>query len=225
MGVQRRADGGLLILLQNTTVRPHHQPFNSFGISVTADGVVIAGNFIGTDAAGTQDFGNLGAGVRLDTATNGSIGGTTPEARNVISGNDGPGILVASPPDNFGGNLIQGNLIGTNKAGTAAVKNQSGIRILSFGNTVGGSTTAARNVISGNAFGGVIINDGGLRGSGNVIQNNFIGLQADGIGPLGNGFNDDPSDKRAGIHLDRFAGTGNAILSNGIAFNAGLGID
>ena len=57
-------------------------------------GNVIEGNFIGTDAAGTADLGNGGsAGVFLSAENGALIGGPLPAARNLISGNDGDGIL------------------------------------------------------------------------------------------------------------------------------------
>src|SRR5262249_55454266 len=58
-----------------------------------------------------------------------------------------------------GGNLIQGNMIGTNAAGTAALPNgHDGIDIVnSAGNTIGGNGAGARNFISGNALANVEI--------------------------------------------------------------------
>src|SRR5262249_2391898 len=49
------------------------------------------------------------------------------------------------------GNVLLGNLIGLNPAGTLAIRNgANGVRIEdAAGNTVGGATAAARNVISG----------------------------------------------------------------------------
>ena len=57
-----------------------------------------------------------------------------------------------------GGNSIEGDLIGTNASGLAALGNTSiGINVTSFGNTIGGLTatpgTGAGNVISGNPIG------------------------------------------------------------------------
>ena len=47
--------------------------------------------------------------------------------------------------------LVEGNLIGTNAAGTAAVANGDyGIEVVASGATIGGTTTGAGNVISGN---------------------------------------------------------------------------
>ena len=192
--------------------------FSGDGIQVfggPSTGIVIAGNFIGTDAAGALDRGNISAGVRVLDAVGVRIGGTTPAARNVISGNNAGGVYLVRG----GGHFVEGNLIGTNRDGTAAVTNHFGIAIQSSGNTVGGSSTAARNVISGNEYGGIVITQS--NSNGNVVQNNVIGLQVDGISPLGNGFNADPNDRRAGVGIE---GTGNAIRSNSIAFNNGLGI-
>ena len=50
-----------------------------------------------------------------------------------------------------GGNHIEANYIGTNTAGTGGPGNSTGIRVLSPGNVIGGTTPAARNVISGNS--------------------------------------------------------------------------
>ena len=74
--------------------------FSGDGILVQSDGNTIAGNFIGTNPAGTMGgtgFGNANtafdlvtpfrAGVYVDNADNNVIGGTTPASRNVISGN------------------------------------------------------------------------------------------------------------------------------------------
>ena len=53
-------------------------------------------------------------------ATGNTIGGTAAGAGNLISGNTGLGIELSSAP----GNLIQGNFIGTNAAGTTALGNR-----------------------------------------------------------------------------------------------------
>ena len=62
--------------------------FSGAGIQVfqgPTTGIVIAGNFIGTAAAGALDRGNVSAGIRLLEAAGVHIGGTEPEARNVMS--------------------------------------------------------------------------------------------------------------------------------------------
>src|SRR5262249_35296883 len=52
-------------------------------------------------------------------------------------------------------------------------------------NSVGGSTAAARNVISGNNWSGVALFHTGT--TGNAVQGNFIGTTPTGNAPLGNG--------------------------------------
>src|SRR5690242_13728260 len=86
------------------------------------------------------------------------------------------------------GNLITGNFIGTNPAGTAALANGvSGNGAVIFAgtlsnNTIGGTTAAARNLISGNV--GTGVNTSG--GSGTVVQGNLIGTDVTGTKALGN---------------------------------------
>lgn len=152
------------------------------------NGVTVQGNLIGTDITGAVDKGNNGKGIFIfggvDSAT---IGGTTAGARNVISGNAQPGIQI---DDAITQNVvIQGNLIGTNAAGTAAIANTFGLRITAARNiTVGGTTAGSRNVISGNLFDGVLLVGNNVAGpaSGNLIQGNFIGLNAAGTGAIPN---------------------------------------
>ena len=54
-------------------------------------GTVVAGNKIGTNLAGTAALPNNGFGIAILQATATTIGGTTPAARNVISGNTNAG--------------------------------------------------------------------------------------------------------------------------------------
>ena len=81
-----------------------------------------------------------------------------------------------------GGNVIQGNFIGTDVTGTIALGNSSGgVELDTAGNTIGGTTVAARNLISGNRARGI-----DLISSGNIIQGNLIGTDATGTVSLGN---------------------------------------
>ena len=75
--------------------------------------------------------------------------------------------------------VIQGNLIGTNVSGSAAIPNVGhGVELIGSANaTIGGTTVAARNVISGNDFDGIAV---GSSDSGTVIQGNYVGFNSAG---------------------------------------------
>ena len=149
-----------------------------------ATNCLVQGNYIGTDVTGTLALGNApGWGVNILSAPGNIIGGTTPGAGNVISGNGDGGVGIGGTAST--GNMVQGNLIGTNAAGTTAIGNNVGVAIygVASNNTVGGMTAGARNVISGNNQMGVSL----LFGTGNVVQGNFIGTDVNGIAAMGNG--------------------------------------
>ena len=161
---------------------------NLFGS--TASGNVIQGNYIGINAAGTAAVGLSGGGVVLTYSSNIVIGGTTPGARNVISGNSDGIDLGGNSDFPATNNLVQGNLIGTNAAGNAAVPNGNGISISEgHDNTIGGTTAAARNIISGNSSRGVSLTTSynAPVATANVIRGNFIGTDITGTAKLGNG--------------------------------------
>ncbi len=151
----------------------------------------IQGNYIGTDITGTIALGNNVQGIDVQTA-NVVIGGTAAGTGNVISGTSanssqiyGNGITI--PTGGGLGLVIQGNRIGTNAAGTAALPN--GGDGISMGNgaiwdTIGGVVPAARNIISGNGKVGIRAVHGD---SGSFpIVGNYIGTAANGTTPLGN---------------------------------------
>ena len=134
---------------------------------------------------------------------------------------DGNGIYLGSQ----GGNHIEGNLLGTNPSGTLARPNTgTGVFIRSPNNTVGGTSPAARNVVSGNApYDGVYVSAADVPGltDGTIIQGNFIGTQADGVSPLGNA--------RFGVlvtHSSAMTTVGgtDAGAGNRIAFNGDTGV-
>ncbi len=152
----------------------------------TGDGNTIEGCYLGTDVRGTLALANEGAGVLVLESDNNTIGGTSPNAGNVISGNTAWGIFLGP---GVVGNEIVGNLIGTDSTGTAALGNgQAGIELhRATNNTVGGRTPEARNVISGNAVGVTIKNVTGVGGTTNRIEGNYIGTNAAGDAAVGNG--------------------------------------
>ena len=155
-----------------------------------AAGNVVAGNLIGTNAAGDAALGNLGQGVRINgAAPNNTVGGLVRADRNVISGNHEQGVVINGFAN---GNLVAGNYIGVTADGTAALGNTQGVGISGGAsqNTVGGSTAAAGNVISGGREHGVIIaNDAGEEVVGNAVLGNYIGTDASGTVALGNTLN------------------------------------
>ncbi len=112
---------------------------------------VVKGNFIGTDATGLVARGAGTAGNNPSILVNSSgnvIGGTNRGDGNVISAGNGDGIYFL----NCSNNVVQGNFIGVNASGTAALGNTNNGIVLysSGGNLIGGPTPAARNVVSGN---------------------------------------------------------------------------
>ena len=151
---------------------------------------LIQGNLIGTDASGAAALGNASSGVQISNAGDILVGGTDPGTGNVISGNDSGGVYISGSLAS--GNVIQGNYIGTNAAGTLGLGNSdNGIRIAwgASDNTIGGTSSGARNVISGNFYDGIDI----YSSFDNTILGNFIGTDVTGAAPLGNNDN--------GVHI------------------------
>ena len=177
---------------------------------------IVSGNFIGSDATGTNALPNTYSGVTISGALGNTVGGTNNGTGNLISGNLQHGVYLQTAGP--GANLVQGNFIGTDVTGRLAVSNNySGIKIESAANWIGGSTAAARNLIAGNVQFGIYLFGGGA--SSNVIQGNYIGTDFSGTNALPNG----PAGF-AGIYLvgalantiGGFApGGGNVISGNG----------
>jgi hypothetical protein len=191
------------------------------GIAITGAGTsgnTIAGNEIGTAAGGNSALAN-GTGVNISQgATNNTIGGATPGARNVISGNTIVGVAITGAGTS--GNTIAGNQIGTAAGGNSALPNGTGVDISqgATNNTIGGTTPGARNVISGNTGDGVVINGS----SGIAIIGNFLGIGQNGTAVVANGSG---IDLNGGATSNTIGGTaagdGNVISGN---TTAGLSI-
>jgi hypothetical protein len=126
---------------------------------------VIEGCFIGTDVEGTSAVPNNGAGIWIENSANNRIGGATPEARNVISGNgdsDLFGFGIFCRNSSFG-TIILGNRIGTDVTGQFPLGNRAGgVRneISSTPMIVGGSATGEGNVIAFNGGPGISVDAG-----------------------------------------------------------------
>ena len=155
---------------------------NRFGVwdlLIDASGNTIRANYIGTNAGGTAKSGspNFGAfGVR---GADNVVGGTSASDRNVIVG----GLTISN--NGAHGNVVQGNYIGTNAAGTADINDNYNLFITAgaSNNTIGGTAAGAGNVISGSSSNGMQID---LNDSGNIVQGNYIGTNAAGNGAVGN---------------------------------------
>lgn len=152
---------------------------------------LIAGNFIGTDVSGSVALGNGGgirivgtAGAGFSESFRNTVGGTNAAARNLVSGNNGSGISIFGSGSTS--NLIAGNFVGTDISGATALPNGGhGVSIdNSSRNTVGGTTVAARNLISGNLTAGIGI--GGANSISNFVTGNIIGPDVSGTTALGN---------------------------------------
>jgi photosystem II stability/assembly factor-like uncharacterized protein len=172
-------NGGIQITAGNSTIRGFIiNRFNNAGLGAiilsTNGGNTIQGNFIGTDSTGNLAQRNWNGLVITSGSNNNLIGGTSAAARNVISGNSFAGISIYTS-----GNQIQGNFIGTNAAGNAAIPTgTNGIEITSSpftNNLIGGTVAGAGNLISGNPTGLYIV------GTNTTIQGNLIGTDASGL--------------------------------------------
>jgi hypothetical protein len=153
--------------------------------------------FIGTDVSGTLPLGNSGPAVSMATAGFLEVGGLQPGARNIISGNGGPGFTFFES----GPVLISGNFIGVDVSGERALGNGThGIDAPDSGMTI------SENVISGNAGHGIFSPT--ILASLDTL-NNRIGTNSAGTAALGNG--------QSGIEVngnDRLI-RGNVVSGNG----------
>jgi RTX calcium-binding nonapeptide repeat (4 copies) len=198
--------------------------FGGDGITIYgSNGATIQGNYIGTDATGMMAQENGGDGIRAGASngwlSNTLIGGTGAGQGNVISGNRLMGIELFT---SFSG-VIQGNFVGTNRTGTAAMGNATNGIGVSGGPisnnltqvTIGGTTPAARNVVAGSGAYGVAVTAQSA-----LIQGNYIGTDATGAVALGNYtgvalFND-------GLEVGgTAAGAGNVISGNNDGVSVG----
>lgn len=183
----------------------------------------IEGNFIGLEPDGVTLRGN-DYGIYTNLGTFGVIGGTTPAARNIISGN-GTGLSTG------GLQTIVGNYFGTDASGLGQGYGND-IAFIGGNDVIGGSEPGAGNIFTGNR---VAIYDFGS----NEIRGNLIGPRADGtpgagnefgigvtgettIGGLGSGEGNIIAFNRTGVTV---TGDSNSILSNSFYANSSIDID
>ena len=176
------------------------------------DSCRVSGNYIGTDRTGTRALPNYDGMSMEGVVRYCTIGGTSAAERNIISGNTDYGLPL------FGvgatQNVVIGNYIGTDVSGTQPVGNTYGVLFDdgSFGNRVGGSTAAERNIISGNVGYGVFFYNNGTHN--NHLINNYIGTDYTGTAAVAN---------TAGIIIDGISYK-NIIDGNIISGNTQVGV-
>jgi titin len=200
---------------------------SSYNLQSTVNAVTVKGNRIGTNAAGTASLSNqTQIGTRIGPNVAATIGGPGAGEGNVVSGNTHPfsqGFGAIQVNDNQAGVTIQGNRIGTNATGTAALPNQSyGIRVAPQSQTsgtpfptgsggpvvIGGAAAGAGNLISGNVRSGLSINGA------STIKGNRIGTNAAGTSAIPN--STDPNLVSGAVEL-----TGAGITFGGSAAGEG----
>lgn len=140
------------------------------GIDLRGNGQSVAGNYVGTDAAGTAAVPN-GLGISADIGPLGTsgqmtIGGPAAAFRNVISGHDGTGLEVTAADV-----TVECNYFGTDATGTAALPNVIGLNVTSGTNVV-----ARSNLFSFNAVGVAAGDPGDL-----LLRDNSIAGNTDGV--------------------------------------------
>jgi CSLREA domain-containing protein len=159
------------------------------GVWVNAgDGAEVEGNKIGTDQSGTAAIPNGGNGVYVGSvAKNVVIGSATePTARNIISGNGLDGIQLQVSPSSGNGPQVNGNIIGLNASGTAALPNgRYGVMATNqtLGVIIGADGATVDQLISGNGSSGIWVQ---YSQDVYIGSSNYIGVAADHSTPLGN---------------------------------------
>lgn len=212
---------GLIVLGGGSTIKALAiNNFSFTGLLLKTGGQnLVAGNHIGTDAAGMADKGNGFDGLAIINSSHNVIGGATAAERNVISGNSDFGLVILNSPSTD--NQVIGNYIGTDATGLAALGNgRSGVLIsaavgetqYASDNIIGGAGPGEENVISGNSRNGI----GLFRSPRNQLLGNFIGVNRTGTVALrnvGDGINiEDAADNQIGGGVPD---AGNVISGNG----------
>lgn len=184
----------------------------SDGLRISGDDNTVVGNVI---------LANAGNGIQI-TGSGNIIGGTTPEARNIVSGNTNNGVLISGAGAT--GNSLLGNYIGTDTSGNSALANGGyGVRLENLNtnattnNVIGGLASGAGNIISANDQGGIYL---GTAAHHVDILGNKIGTAANGaeLGNSGNGIT-----VKTGT-MGPLTPSDVLIQGNQIAHNVGIGV-
>jgi CSLREA domain-containing protein len=177
---------------------------NNDGIEIRdSNDNVVSGNMVGLTANGLSRLPNASTGIEINATSSGNrVGGLSPGERNYVSGNDGIGVQILGLLQADGScrapeyNVVQGNYLGLDVNGgrmSPSGNRGEGVALHTCArhNTIGGTSAAARNIISGNAADGVELDSTGGPGGtlavcDNVVQGNYIGLSPSGLGPRSN---------------------------------------
>jgi hypothetical protein len=203
-------------------------------VDSTASAETMQGNYIGTNVVANAALANGTNGVEVN-GTGNTIGGNSGSSyfvRNFIAGNSQDGVLLDSGAS---GNQVLGNFIGVGVSGTHGVANATnGIEVAGSSNTVGGTVSGNKNVISGNDNDGVLLDN---TATNNLIQGSYIGTDYTGrvaLANSGNGIeiqgtantvggtsgsrNVISGNSNDGVRIDS-GGSGNQVLGNAIGVN------
>jgi Ca2+-binding RTX toxin-like protein len=191
--------------------------FSSAGVSVTGNDNIIAGNWIGlTGTDGNFAAGN-GTGVVVTGARN-VVGGMSLADRNVISASIGRGVSISGAAAVE--NVVSGNYIGLNAAGTFVLGNRSdGIRVqngtsasnqVSGRNLLGGTAPGAGNVIAGSLGEGITI----VFSRDCTVQGNYVGADPTGTLAFSNNIGIFLNQSSNNLIGGTDAGAGNLVSGN-----------
>lgn len=197
----------------------------------------IEGCYIGTDVQGQTALpGNIGINIGPGRA-NYQIGGLLAAQRNLIASPQNSainGFNRTGFAQEYIDLVIQGNLIGLNRQGNAALNNLNPTApALSFSKPmrnalIGGNVANARNVISGYPAGAIRLDslDDAIGNINTRIEGNYIGTDVTGTRAIGNGYGAvlQPAIRITGTICDFTIGGSAAGQANLIAYSADAGI-
>ena len=190
------------------------------GILTFANGTVVAGNYIGTNAAGTAGIGSQPVAVSSvfggnTIGTDGSSDAFNANERNVISGNTA-GVVLS------GLDVLAGNYIGTDATGLVSIGNGGGVQVGGTGTRVGTNADGIADTIEGNVISGISGAGVFFVASDNaIVAGNLIGTDVTGTEDFGN------TDGIAGFSSasDHQIGGPLAVQRNVISGGTGIGIN
>ena len=153
--------------------------------------------------------------ITIDGTTCGGTGfdvrSQSNKIRNLAIGHFSKAIAVSGASGKL--NVVSGCRLGTDLAGTLAAANEYGVYVSggAGSNTVGGVTSALRNLISGNTVAGVVVSGGAH----NAVLGNYLGVNLVGSAALATAGGVIVQDGALGPRIgNSTAGSGNVISGN-----------